>query len=87
MLILQKSLQNTHDSYILSVRNYEHYKLRYEAGLVTLTDFLSSADQMRNAKISYLEAKLNNLSSTVSLMTALGGDRVVDIQNIQGITK
>ena len=42
---------------------------------------------MRNAKISYLEAKLNNLSSTVSLMTALGGDRVVDIQNIQGITK
>lgn len=87
VLYNQKSLQNTHDSYILSVRNYERYKLRYEAGIVSLTDFLSSADQMRNAKISYLEAKLNNLSSTVSLMTALGGDRVVDIQNIQGITK
>ena len=61
-------------AYELAVRNYERYKVRYESGLVALTDFLTSADTMRNAKISYLEAKLNNLKSTMALMTAIGGD-------------
>ena len=60
-------------SYELSVRNYERYKVRYEAGLVALTDFLNAADTMRNAKIAYLGAKRDNLEATVSLMTALGG--------------
>lgn len=70
----QKSLMTYKHAYELAVRNYERYKVRYESGLVALTDFLTSADTMRNAKISYLEAKLNNLKSTMALMTAIGGD-------------
>ncbi len=70
----QKSLMTYKHAFELSVRNYERYKVRYESGLVALTDFLTSADTMRTAKISYLEAKLNNLKSTMALMTAIGGD-------------
>ena len=69
-------------SYELSVRNYERYKLRYEAGSVALTDFLNSADTMRNAKIAYLGAKRDNLEATVSLMTALGGGIDTDTDNL-----
>lgn len=65
-------------SYELSVRNYERYKLRYEAGSVALSDFLTAADTMRNSKIAYLAAKRDNLEATVSLMTALGGGTDTD---------
>lgn len=69
-------------SYELSVRNYERYKVRYEAGLVALTDFLTAADTMRNAKIAYLGAKRDNLEATVSLMTALGGGIDTNTDNL-----
>ncbi|MGN1281269.1 MAG: TolC family protein [Succinivibrio sp.] len=78
------NLKTLRHAYELSVRNYNRYRMRYEAGLVELTDFLSSADTMRNAKISYLMAKRNNLEATVSLMTAIGGGSLgkTDIDNI-----
>ncbi len=69
-------------SYELAVRNYARYEQRYQSGLVSLTDFLSSADTMRNAKIIYLEAKLNNLNTTITLMTALGGDNTKDLTEL-----
>ncbi len=72
--LYQKSLMTYKHAYELAVRNYERYKVRYEEGLVELTDFLDSADTMRTAKISYLEAKLNCHKSTMALMTAIGGD-------------
>ncbi len=37
---------------------------------------------MRNAKIIYLEAKLNNLNTTITLMTALGGDNTKDLTEL-----
>lgn len=76
--LYRTNLKTLKHAYALSVKNYQRYKLRYESGLVELTDFLSSADTMRNAKISYLMAKRNNLEATVSLMTALGGGILSD---------
>lgn len=70
----RNNLLNYKESYELSVNNYERYRVRYASGLVSISDFLSAADTMRNAKANYLEAKLYNLRTTLSLMTALGGD-------------
>ena len=80
--LYQKSLMTYKHSYELAVRNYARYEQRYQSGLVSLTDFLSSADTMRNAKIIYLEAKLNNLNTTITLMTALGGDNTKDLTEL-----
>ena len=80
--LYEKNLKTSLQSYELSVRNYSRYKVRYEAGLVSLTDFLSAADTMRNSKSAYLLSKLNNLKSTMALMTAIGGDNTNDISSI-----
>ena len=78
----QKSYATTKKTYKLSVQNYARYRQRYEAGLVDLSDFLNSADTMRNAKIAYLEAKLNRLKSTMALMSAIGGDNDDSLENL-----
>lgn len=70
----RNNLKNYKESYELSVNNYERYRVRYASGLVSISDFLNAADTMRNAKANYLEARLYNLRTTLSLMTALGGD-------------
>lgn len=80
--LYRQELVTFKQSYELSVRNYERYKVRYEAGLVALTDFLTAADTMRNAKIAYLGAKRDNLEATVSLMTALGGGIDTNTDNL-----
>lgn len=79
----QENLVTYKNAYELSVRNYSRYFERYQTGLVALTDFLSAADTMRNAKITYLEAKLNNLNTTISLMSAIGGDNTSSISDIE----
>ena len=76
--VYRQELITFKQSYELSVRNYERYKLRYEAGSVALSDFLTAADTMRNSKIAYLATKRDNLEATVSLMTALGGGTDTD---------
>lgn len=74
-----KALKIHQETYTLSVQNYERYQARYEAGLVSLTDFLNAADTMRASKISYLNSKMNRLTSTMELMSALGGDNDNDL--------
>ena len=74
-----KALTIHQETYTLSVQNYERYQARYEAGLVSLTDFLNAADTMRASKISYLNSKMNRLTSTMELMSALGGDNDNDL--------
>ncbi|MGN0902396.1 MAG: TolC family protein, partial [Succinivibrio sp.] len=80
--LYRKNLRLSRQTYQLSERNYQRYFERYSAGLVDLNDFLTASDTMRNARISFLEAKRNNLTSMMSLMTALGGDNRNQIEEI-----
>ena len=79
----RNNLKNYKESYELSVNNYERYRVRYASGLVSISDFLNAADTMRNAKANYLEARLYNLRTTLSLMTALGGDNDGTLEEVE----
>ncbi|WP_406022765.1 TolC family protein [Succinivibrio sp.] len=77
-----RNLKISEESLTLAENNYRRYFERYQSGLVSLNDFITSADNKRTAKINYLEAKLSRLTKSVDLITALGGGTSMDIQGL-----
>ena len=77
-----RNLKLSEESLTLAENNYRRYFERYQAGLVSLNDFITSADNKRTAKINYLEAKLSRLTKSVDLITALGGGTSMDIKGL-----
>ncbi len=80
--LYRKDVKSAKTEYELAVTNYNLYYVRYEAGLVSVSDFLDAADSMRSAEVGYLQSKRDNLTGIMDLMIALGGDteKLLDVK-------